>query len=90
MAKKLKKNNEFSCEWLYGVFGENPDFEAVKVGSNVIEIRLMKLNDLAFREGGAIRLIANILVDSNGKVHLTSVVKRKDNTICYRLSTSVK
>ena len=91
MNKRLKrKNNEFSCEWLFNLFGENPDFEAVKVGSNVIEIRLSKLNDLAFREGGAIRLIANILVDSNGKVHLTSVVKRKDNTICYRISTSVK
>ena len=88
--KKKKVISEFSLEWLYNVFGENPEFEAVKKGSNVIEIRVAKLNDLVFREGGAVRLIANILVDSKGRVHLCSVQKTKDNIICFRLSTNVR
>lgn len=89
MARRLRRINEFSLNWMNELFNGSEGFEAVKVGSNVIEVRMRKLDDLAFEEGGPIRLIANILVDSNGKVNLTSVVK-KNQQICYRLSTSVR
>lgn len=86
----MAKKKMYTCDWLYDVFGSNPDFEAAKIGSNVIEVIVPKLNDLAFAEGGAIRLIAHVLADANGKVKLCSVKAGKNGQVCYRLSTSVK
>lgn len=86
----MAKAKMYSCDWLYDLFGSNPDFEAAKIGSNVIEVIVPRLNDLAFAEGGAMRLIAHILVDGNGKVKLCGAKKGKNGQVCYRLSTNVK
>jgi tRNA U54 and U55 pseudouridine synthase Pus10 len=96
--KKTKKNNKkkiqkpmlrtFSGKWLRELFGSSQDFNVRMLGSNVVEVIIPRLNDSVFEEGGAVRLIAHILVDSDGRVKICKVSK-DDNGIHYRLSTSV-
>lgn len=94
MAKTKRKNKAehkmYSIDWLYDLFGQNPDFQAFKIGSNVIDVVVPTLNDMSFAEGGAIRLIAHILVDSCGKVKVCSAKKDSNGTVHYHLSTGVK
>lgn len=86
----MAKSKKFSAKWLLDLFGDSTDYEAVAKGSNVIEVRLPKLDKCSFEEGGAAYLIVSVITDSNGACRLSSVEKLKGGTICYRISTTVK
>lgn len=89
--KKAKKDDRFSVKWLMGVLNGTPDAETVQIGSNVVEVRLMgRVSESTFSEGGIVRLIVDILYDSEDKVRLTKVGKGKNGLPFYRLSTRVK
>lgn len=89
--KAAKKDNRFSVKWLLEVLNGTPDAETVALGSNVVEIRLVgNVNDSLFAEGGILRIMMDILLDSDSEVKLVKVYVPELGSPRYRLSTRVK
>lgn len=90
-AVKKAKDQRFNVKWLMDVLNGTVDAETVQVGSNVVETRLMTKNpDAIYSEGGPIRLVLDVLMDSEGQVRLTRCGKKSNGMPYFRLSTVVK
>lgn len=85
------KDQRFGVKWLMDVLNGTVDAETVQVGSNVVETRLMtKSPEALYSEGGPVRLVLDVLMDSDGQVRLTRCGKKSNGMPYFRLSTVVK
>lgn len=90
-APRKAKDQRFGVKWLMDVLNGTVDAETVQVGSNVVETRLItKFPDALYSEGGPIRLVLDVLMDSDGQVRLTRCGKKANGMPYFRLSTVVK